>query len=183
LIVFLHGAGERGDDLSLVENHDSLPRFFSEKPSARAIVLAPQCPKDVVWNTLIKELKTFLDEFISEYPVDVKRVSLTGISMGGFGTWEFAMTYPKMLSAIAPICGGGMSWRADALRDMPIKIFHGDSDTVVPIEYSEIMVNKLRAIGKNPEFTVYPGVGHNCWSRAYSDGTLAAWLTSCVKEG
>lgn len=178
LIVFLHGAGERGNDLSIIENHNSLPRFFMEKPSARAILLAPQCPSDTVWIALTRELKSFLDKFISEYPVDADRVSLTGISMGGFGTWEFSMSYPEMLSAIAPVCGGGMSWRANALIGMPIRIFHGDADTTVPITYSEIMVNKLRSIGENPEFTVYPGVAHNSWINAYEDGTLANWLAS-----
>ena len=96
--------------------------------------------------------------------------------MGGFGTWEMGVTYPSFFAAIAPICGGGFSWRASALKDMPVWAFHGDADDVVPISYSQTMVDAVNAAGGNAKFTIFPGVNHNSWDPAYLDTNVVEWL-------
>lgn len=178
MIVFLHGAGERGDgndELSLMEQ-EGFPRYFKEnRMELNAIVLAPQCQGGLVWNQQVFALKDFLVEMIEKYNADPDRVSLTGMSMGGFGTWEMGMSFPELFSAIAPICGGGMAWRTDVLKGMPIWAFHGDKDTTVQISNSQEMVARVRA-HTPAKFTVFKGVTHNSWDPAYLETKLTEWL-------
>lgn len=178
MIVFLHGAGERGNgknELALLENQ-AFPRYFKENMmELNAIVLAPQCQGGLVWNQQVFALKDFIVEMIEKYNADPDRVSLTGMSMGGFGTWEMAISFPELFSAIAPICGGGMAWRTGALKGMPIWAFHGDKDPSVNISNSQEMVTRARA-HTDVEFTIFEGVAHNSWDPAYLDTKVIDWL-------
>ncbi len=179
LIVSLHGAGERGngdDELERV-NNIGLGRYFREKlMELPCIVLCPQCPADKVWNQLIYEVRDLILKIEKGYSVDITRVSVTGMSMGGYGSWELGMTFPEMFSAVAPICGGGMAWRAGALKGKPVWAFHGDADNVVSISESREMVEKARAGGADVKFIIFGGVDHNSWDPAYLDTKVIEWL-------
>ena len=177
LLVALHGAGERGDNAELVLVH-GVAKYISLGKKVDAIVIAPQCPADFVWNSLTEELKELIDYIASEYSVDIDRISLTGLSMGGFGTWEMGICYPGFFSALAPVCGGGMSWRVKQIGKTPVWAFHGDKDDVVPPFNSYDMVDKLKAAGGNVKLTVFHGVAHNSWEPAYEDTNVIEWLIS-----
>lgn len=180
LIVFLHGAGERGENIETVKVH-GIPKYFSADPDykgLRVVTLSPQCPNGMVWNNIVFEVKALIDAVAAEYNCDADRVTVTGLSMGGFGTWELAMTFPDAFAGIAPICGGGMSWRAGALSGMPIRAFHGEDDTTVPPSYTREMIRVIEACGGKPEATYYPGVGHGSWENAYGQSDLIEWLAS-----
>ncbi|MBE6674249.1 MAG: phospholipase [Ruminococcaceae bacterium] len=179
LIVFLHGAGERGDDVNAVKIY-CVPKLFVGDQSyhgLRAYTLSPQCPHNTTWIDYKKELMALIDSVIENNEIDAARVSLCGISMGGFGTWEMAMTYSDRFYKIAPLCGGGMNWRAWSLK-MPIRVYHGGRDDVVPLCQSEAMVNAVKAQGGQVEFTVYDDLSHNCWDRAFEETDLIEWLIS-----
>lgn len=187
LILFLHGAGERGDGnekLELVNVHGVSRYANSGEYELDAIVLCPQCPQGRVWNQFIFALYDLVDSVAEQYGADRNRMSITGISMGGFGTWEMAMTYPDKFCAFAPICGGGMAWRTDALKGKPIWAFHGSADPVVSITNSEEMVMAAKANGAEVTFTVFEGVGHNSWERAYTEHDIMGFLLdgSLLKE-
>lgn len=175
LIVFLHGAGERGDDVDLVKVH-GVPRFFDKESPVRAVTLSPQCKNDMVWNSQVYAVKRLIDKVADEYNVDKDRISITGISMGGFGTWEMGVTFPGYFSALAPICGGGMSWRAPCIGKTPVWAFHGDMDDCVEPMYSEVMVNSINRAGGNAKLTIYKGVYHDAWVNAYEKEDLFNWL-------
>jgi predicted peptidase len=178
LILFLHGSGERGTDVNLVKVHGP-PKVVETEPDSPAkqfIIVSPQCPPGQWWN--VGDLDALLDDVIGRYDVDVKRVYLTGLSMGGFGTWDLAMATPNRFAAIAPMCGGGQVDLAARLKDLPIWIFHGDADTSVPVRRSEEMFNALQQLKADVKFTKYPGVGHDCWTRSYDNPELYAWFLS-----
>jgi predicted peptidase len=175
LILYLHGIGERGDDLELVKIH-GIAKVVEKRPSFPFVAVSPQCPDGTLWwhHSLI--LKGMLDDILARYAVDPNRVYLTGNSMGGYGTWSLAMAYPDRFAAIAPICGGGMPEWVAALKDVPVWAFHGADDAAVPLERGQRMVDALRACGGTVRFTVYPGVGHNSWTQTYDDPELYAWF-------
>ncbi len=179
LVTFLHGAGERGDGseeaLRILEKN-ALPRYAGEGREYPFILLCPQCPEDIVWNNIVISVKHLIDRVAKEYGADTDRLYCTGISMGGYGTWEMGITYHDCFAAIAPVCGGGFSWRASVLRDMPVWAFHGDADNVVPIENSQMMVDGVNKAGGNAKFTVFPGVEHNSWDPAYLTTDVIEWL-------
>lgn len=178
LIVFLHGAGERGngkDELDLV-NINAIPNYIKNGAEYPAFVLCPQCPKDFVWNNLVITIKGLIDEISDTYPIDKCKISITGISMGGYGTWEMGITYPEFFSSIAPVCGGGFSWRTPALKNEKIWAFHGDADTTVPCNNSLEMVDGVNKNGGNAKLTIFHGVGHNSWDPAYCETKLIDWL-------
>jgi len=177
LILFLHGAGERGNDLSLVKIH-GIPKIVEQHPEFQFIAISPQCPSDRWWVDpwLLEALNALLDQTIANYRVDVRRIYLTGLSMGGFGTWALAMMFPEKFAAIAPICGGGMPWMAFRIKDVPVWAFHGAKDPVVPIQRSEEMVEALKKIGGNVKFTVYPDAGHDSWTETYNNPELYRWF-------
>lgn len=184
LILFLHGAGERGSDPETVCLH-GIPKLFSKDcthQGLRVITLSPQCPEGLVWNNLVLAVKELVDAVIRDYGADPERVTVTGLSMGGFGTWEMALTYPHFFAAAAPICGGGLSWRCQLLKELPIRAFHGSADTTVPPVYSTLMVDAVNQNGGKAELTLFEGVGHNSWDRAYEQTDLISWLAKAVKE-
>jgi len=183
VIVFLHGAGERGTDLNLVKVH-GIPKHFSADPDyhgLRVITLSPQCPNDMTWNHLAFPLMTWIKAAVAELNGDENRISITGLSMGGFGTWEMLMTFPDYFCCGAPICGGGLSWRADALRGKKIRVYHGLDDGVVPISYSQQMVDAARECGADIDFIAYDKVGHGSWIKAYAETDLIDWLAAQTK--
>jgi predicted peptidase len=180
LIVFLHGSGERGDDLERVKAY-GLPQRLAQGFDLPAIVVAPQCPLPSDWTLLDDALLALLDELCATYAVDRRRIYLTGLSMGGRGVWRLAASNPERFAALVPICGrrpdGVRS--AETLRplcDLPIWVFHGAQDQVVPVKESDAMVAALRACGANVRYTIYPDVGHNAWTPAYAELELYTWL-------
>jgi len=179
LIVFLHGAGERGDTLGETERvlKIALPEFLKRKSlTPRCVVVCPQCECGSYWISDIQRTLRFVDEVEALYGTDPERVALTGVSMGGFGTWCTALSKPLRFSRIAPVCGGGMPWAAPTLT-MPIRAFHGDADTVVLPSNSIDMVNGVRAGGNTDvTLTVFEGVAHNAWDYAYDEALLAFLL-------
>ncbi|RPI70147.1 MAG: phospholipase, partial [Ignavibacteriales bacterium] len=133
-----------------------------------------QCPDGQWWS--ISDLDVLLNEITDEYKVDKKRIYVTGLSMGGFGTWELAIKYPDRFAAIAPVCGGGNSRLAGILKDLPVWVFHGAKDNVVPLKNSEEMVEALEKVGGNVKFTVYPDATHDSWTETYNNPELYEWF-------
>jgi predicted peptidase len=175
LILFLHGMGERGDNLERIKIH-GIPKVVEERPDFPFVCISPQCPDDSTWRDHHLALKALLDHVLSAYAVDSRRVYLTGLSMGGYGTWSLAMAYPQLFAAIVPICGGGQSRWAGMLKQVPVWAFHGGADEVVPPEESQSMVDALQASGGDVRFTVYPGVGHDSWTQTYANPELYDWF-------
>lgn len=181
LILFLHGAGERGNDLSQVKLH-GLPRIVKDKPDFPFIVVSPQCPSGQFWSNDV--LLALLDEIRSRYKVDERRVYLTGLSMGGFGTWSLGLAHPDRFAAISPICGGGDSIgillpdpkKEKALKSLPVWAFHGAKDNTVKLDESEKMVTALKKIGNDAKLTVYPQAGHDSWTETYDNPELYEWF-------
>lgn len=173
LLLFLHGAGERGENLELVKKHGP-PKLIAAGQEFPFIVVSPQCPKDRHWEPL--ELVALLDDLSSKYKVDDDRIYVTGLSMGGFGTWELAAYIPDRLAAIAPICGGGETFWARRFAHLPVWAFHGAKDTGVPLERSQKMVDELKKRGGNPKLTIYPEAGHDSWTESYNNPKLYEWL-------
>lgn len=174
LVLFLHGAGEAGSELSKVKVHGP-PKIVEAKGPFPFILVSPQCPGRG-WNPDV--LNALLDSVIKQYRVDKDRVYLTGLSMGGYGTWTLAAAHPERFAAIAPICGGGNPADAPKLAKLPIWVFHGAKDPTVPIRRSEEMVEALKAAGANPKFTVYPEAGHDSWTATYDNPEFYQWLLS-----
>src|SRR3954469_25020658 len=172
LIVFLHGAGECGDDLDLVKRHGP-PRLVESGRDLPFLIAAPQSRRG---GWAVGALDRWLDEVVAGSRVDEERVYLTGISMGGFGTWAWAASRPDRFAAIAPICGGSDPAWADRLKGLPIWAFHGARDRIVPPEYSEVMVAALRRVGADVRYTLYPEAEHDSWTRTYADPALYEWL-------
>jgi predicted peptidase len=173
LILFLHGAGERGHDLHLVKRH-GIAKMVEACTDFPFIVVSPQCPPQQAWSTDV--LAALLDEIEHDYNVDPDRLYITGLSMGGFGTWAFAIAYPDRCAAIAPICGGGDPTRVGAIRHLPVWAFHGAKDFIVPLRRSTEMVTALRQCGGNVRFTVYPDAGHDAWTETYANAEIYAWF-------
>jgi predicted peptidase len=180
LILFLHGAGERGDDLSMVKRH-GVPKLAEEDPSFPFVAVSPQCPPGGRWHLYFKTLGALLDDIVARCAVDENRIYLTGLSMGGYGTWHLAARYPDRFAAIAPVCGGGLKSlgfpeKARVLRGVPIWAFHGALDPIVPVEETQRLVDVLRANGGDVRLTIYPDVGHDSWTRTYADPRLFEWM-------
>jgi predicted peptidase len=173
LVLFLHGAGESGDNLEKVKIHGP-PKLIAAGKSFPCIVVSPQSPGRG-WRA--ETLNALLDDLEAKYKVDKDRVYLTGLSMGGFGTWALAAAHPQRFAAIMPICGGGNPTDAGKLKDLPIWVFHGAKDRAVPLERSEAMVKALKEAGaKNVQLTVYPEAGHDSWTASYDNPEVWAWL-------
>lgn len=176
MLVFLHGAGERGNEPQNIKVH-GIPKYVDEGLPVRAVVLAPQVPDfNHVWNNLADEAFELIEQIAEKYCVDRDRISLSGISMGGYGTWELGMMHSDYFSALAPICGGGQSFKSAVLKDMPIRTFHGNKDDIVPISATYEMVDAIKAHGGRVEMTVVDGAGHNSWEYAYEQTDLIEWL-------
>jgi predicted peptidase len=196
VILFLHGAGERGDD-GLIQTEvgigTAIRRYRDRFP---AVVVMPQCRKDVWWaDSMADVAMAALEAAQKEFHGDASRIYLTGLSMGGYGTWYLAGKYPGKFAAIAPICGGILvpdKARAQAPDDnapyveaakkiggkTPVWIFHGGDDPVVPVTESRRMAEAMKAMGGEVHYTEYPGVGHNSWEKAYAEAEFPSWMLS-----
>jgi predicted peptidase len=182
LLIFLHGAGERGTDLKKVAVHGP-PKLIQAGKELPFIVVSPQCPDNARWEEDV--VLGLLDEMVGRYRVDTNRVYLTGLSMGGFGTWAMGAKHPQRFAAIAPICGGGevidiylsSPARQKALRSLGVWAFHGGKDPVVPLAESERMMAALKRAGcTDTKLTVYPEAGHDSWTEAYNNPALYEWF-------
>jgi predicted peptidase len=177
LIIFLHGSGERGDNLEKVKGH-GIPKIVEQDANFPFITISPQCRAELSWYLEHDSLIALIDEITLNYNVDPKRIYLTGISMGGYGTWYLAADFPEKFAAIAPVCGGGNISKITELLETPIWVFHGAKDNVVPITESQKMVDLLRAEGGDVTFTVYPEADHDSWTETYANPDLYTWFLS-----
>jgi predicted peptidase len=181
LILFLHGRGESGDDLNLVKVH-GIPRIVDENPDFPFITVAPQCPMFMTWVLIADALEALVDDILQWDNVDTSRIYLTGLSMGGFGTWHLAVQRPEVFAAIAPVCGGGnlvnsLPHRICRLSQMPVWAFHGSADDVVPLSAQQLLIDALRDCSESEvKFTVYDGVDHDSWTQTYANPALYDWL-------
>ena len=195
LIVFLHGAGERGDD-NEAPRMQGIAEVIEKTPErVPAVVLIPQCPNNEVWNPRHDQLDALLAKTREEYNIDDARIYLTGLSMGGYGTWLWGALHTDTFAALIPICGGGdpydiqkllnvgggnpygsLASRLRALATVPIWAFHGADDSVVPPDRSRTMVEAIKKRGGTIKYTEYEGVGHNSWDRAYQESEAIEWL-------
>jgi len=178
LILFLHGAGETGTDGKKQAEVGLGKAIEKQADTFPFITVFPQSQKRT-WQANSDDGKralAILDETEKEYKVDKKRVYLTGLSMGGFGTWSMAETFPEKWAAIVPICGGGDPKTAEKIKNIPCWIFHGDADNAVKVDRSRDMKKALETAGGKPIYTEYAGVGHNSWDKAYATKELYEWL-------
>lgn len=200
LVVFLHGSGERGNDNEAQLTHGG--RLFAREDVRMqypAIVVFPQCPQGISWNSMsvdrtknppARELNysapepwpltathQLIETLVKEERVDKRRIYLSGLSMGGFGTFEMIYRYPKTFAAALPICGGGDVKAYDKrVKKIPFSIFHGDADQAVDVKLSREMVGKLKKIGAKVKYNEYPGVGHNSWDNAFAEPDFVKWM-------
>ena len=177
LLLFLHGAGERGDDPEKVKVHGP-PKFCAAEETAKTwkfITVSPQCKGVRFWSPA--QLRLLIEKVCQENPVDKSRVYVTGLSMGGFGTWGLIANSSDLIAAAAPLCGGYPLEFAEKMTTTPIWAFHGTADGAVKFEYSRDLVDKVRELGNNDvTFTVYPGAGHDVWTRTYANPELYEWF-------
>lgn len=178
LVFFLHGAGERGEDLDVAMRYGFMQHVRESDAEYPFIFVAPQCPDNKYWGCYTESLIAFLEEKIEELPIDTDRVYLTGLSMGGTGTWMLAMACPEKFAAIAPICGSGITWNARILKDIPIMVYHGDRDGCVPIDESIHMIGAVNKNGGNAHIKVLFNTDHDAWVEAYKGDELWKWLLS-----
>ncbi|WP_199188690.1 MULTISPECIES: dienelactone hydrolase family protein [Pirellulaceae] len=175
LVLFLHGAGERGDDLSLVKKHGP-PKLIENGKDFPFIVVSPQCPKGTWWVT--EDVVALMKHIMQIHNVDKNRVYITGLSMGGRGTWQVAGAMADEVAAIAPICGPSDVTVVEKIAHLPIWVFHGGKDSAVNISNSEEMVKLLKEKGNEAKFTIYPEAGHDSWTETYDNEELYKWLLS-----
>ena len=198
LVVLLHGAGERGNDniSQLVHGADEL-LGYAARTHEEIYFIAGQVPHNCRWvehdwaakrHTMdaqpaanLSLLLSLIDQSVAELPIDTSRIYVTGISMGGYGTWEAIQRRPELFAAAMPICGGGDTACASKLKDLPIWCFHGDADGAVPTSRSRDMFAAIRSVGGIVRYKEYPGVGHDCWTRTYRNDEILAWFFSQKK--
>ena len=183
LMLFLHGAGERGTDVQRAGIHGPM-KLVRQGTNFPFIIVAPQCPENQRWDS--EALDQLLTHVVATRAVDTNRIYVTGLSMGGYGTWSLGLRYPEKFAAIAPVCGGGnimdtvlaSPGHAAALRALPVWAFHGAKDPIVPISESERMVTHLKTRAKHPnvKLTVYPEADHDSWTQTYNDPKFYEWL-------
>ncbi len=181
LMVFLHGSGERGDNLEMVKAHS--PFTYKNLFPEPVAILAPQCPKDVWWDTeavyyLIKEIQ-------QKYQIDDSRIMLTGLSMGGWGTLKLAMEHPELFSAVVAVCAPVdrlMKVRVSQYKDLPMKLFHGGNDDIVSPMNSIEIYQEIKKVNKNVELTIFPDDNHNSWDSTYSNPKLYEWMLAQKKN-
>lgn len=198
LVIFLHGAGERGKDNKAQLKHGvNAILKHTEKIGEPTFLIAPQCPTGIWWTnidntakrtaeqkpiTLLDAVLELTEDTAKTQAIDPKRIYITGLSMGGFGTWAALAKKPDLFAAAIPICGGGDPKTAAAFKHVPIQIFHGDADTVVKPDGSQKMFDALKQAGSNAKLTLYPGVGHNSWTQTYDNQEIIRWLFSQTKS-
>ena len=173
-MVFLHGAGERGEDLELVKKWGP-PKLVQAQRDFPFVLISPQCPKGIYWNT--DHVNQLIDQTIKDHRIDTSRIYITGLSMGGYGTWKLLAEHPEKFAAGIPICGGGDVKTAAALTKTPIWAFHGDQDKVVTVDNTTQLVDAVKKInGDNIKMTIYEGVNHNSWTPTYANPKIYQWL-------
>ncbi len=179
ILLFLHGGGEAGGQLTDVKKHGP-PKMMADGYPFPFLVLAPQNPnKRKWWN--IEAVNQLLDSVVATNKVDKKRIYLTGLSRGGSAAWDLAVQYPDKWAALAVVCGMAPAPYAHWInKSLPIWVFHGDEDPVIPVSESDGMVKKLKSMGYEVQYTRYNGVGHNSWNRAYKNDALYRWM---AKQG
>jgi predicted peptidase len=175
LMLFLHGAGERGSDIKLVKKHGP-PKLVTRQKDFPFVLISPQCPEGGWWKP--DEVMALVDEIVVTHHIDKDRIYVTGLSMGGYGTWALAGEYPDRFAAIAPICGGGSRQHARriAQQKLPTWVFHGALDQAVPIEESQRLVDMMKRFDGDVRFTVYPNAQHDSWTETYKNPELYAWF-------
>ena len=156
------------------------PKLVEKRKDFPFVVVSPQCPSGKWWN--VEQLKSLVDQVVAKYQVDSTRIYVTGLSMGGYGTWSLAAAYPNRFAACAPICGGGDVKTAEALKGTPLWVFHGAKDTAVPLKKSEEMVEAIKAAGGDVKLTVYPEAGHDSWTESYNNPELYRWFLSHQRQ-
>jgi predicted peptidase len=190
VILFLHGAGETKDPNGKKKSGKMPvevgigPAIKKREKSFNFVVVIPRA-EGFGWSAQSangKRAIAILDEVMQQYKIDPQRQYLTGLSMGGMGTWSLAVAYPQRWAAIVPICGRGDPSAAVKIKHLPCWCFHGDADKVVPVSGSRDMIEALRKAGGQPQYTEYPGVGHNCWDRAYNTDELYQWLLEHTRK-
>jgi len=181
LILFLHGRDESGDNnLNIVKRH-GIPRVIEEAEDFPCITVSPQCPANTDWVALTEPLMSLLNSVTAQYQVDRRRIYLTGLSMGGRGTWALAIKNPEVFAALVPICGrvpdvDQFLVKVEALKDVPIWVFHGAKDSRVPVQNSDSIVAVLRSVQGNVSYTVYPDADHDSWTETYNDPEVNRWM-------
>ena len=180
VLLFLHGAGTRGSDIKNITGHSFMKRP-DKMPNFPFVVVAPLCHENT-WFDLFETLKRFVLFVASQGYADKKRIYLTGNSMGGYGSWQLAMSLPQLFAAMIPVCGGGMYWNAARLVNVPIWAFHGGKDATVFVEESKKMVEAVNKRGGNARLTIYPEHPHNSWTDTYNNPEIYTWLLSHENE-
>ncbi len=192
LLIFLHGIAQRGDTPEALETIkvDGPPKLVEDQEEFPFIVLSPQCPSETRWHVVFDRLEALIESVITSYAVNERRIYLTGLSMGGFGTWRLALKHPDRFAAIAPIAGGYIFASDEVpedigvLKNLPIWAFHGGEDEAVAPWQSQILVDALRLCSANIRFTLFPHANHaDTWKRAYDDPELFTWLLEQRLEG
>ena len=179
LVIFLHGSGERGSQVNLVRKN-GLPFELDRRGDTPYVMIAPQCPSNERWN--VQVLDALLTDLLKTYRIDEKRVIITGLSLGGYGSWAWSCEHPERFAGVIPVCGGIEPAKTVSLKGMPIWAFHGDKDKSVPIERGQLAAEAAKKNGADVKFTVYPGVGHNSWEKAYAEPELEAWILARVRK-
>ena len=183
VILFLHGSGETKGGAKMPADVGLGAVIQKQKATFPFLVVIPQSEKRT-WQASSDDAKRalkMLEATRKEYKTDAKRICLSGLSMGGYGTWSLAAAHPDMWAAIVPVCGGGNPKDAEKIKDIPCWCFHGDKDTAVNVSKSRDMIEALKMAGGKPKYTEYPGVGHNSWDAAYGDKELWKWLSEQKK--
>jgi len=180
LLLFLHGAGSKGNDLKLIKQI-GLPRLIEDGKDFPFIIVSPQCPENEWWTTQLTSLEMLINNICENYKVDESKIYVTGLSMGGYGTWAIAIKNPNRFAAIIPICGGGDVENICDIGKLPVWTFHGAKDNVVPISETKNLVDKLKSCGGNVEFTIYPNARHDAWTETYNNDKIYEWLLSQSK--
>jgi predicted peptidase len=189
VVLFLHGAGERGDDNKVQLVH-GMKDFAADEMRKKhpAFVIAPQCPKNEWWTKRNDEAADkpaddplglsvqLIEDLKKKYSIDADRIYITGLSMGGYGSWEALKRMPDYFAAAIPICGAGDPKAVEKFKNVPVWVFHGDKDGAVKVERSQEMVEALKSAGASPKYTEYPGVGHDSWTATYKNPEVTDWL-------
>ncbi len=182
LVFFLHGAGECGEDLDVAMRHGYMKYVREDGKDYPFIFIAPQCPHGKYWGCYTESLLAFLDYICNTLPIDKERIYLTGLSMGGTGSWMLAMADPARFAAVAPICGTGIYWNGGALKNTPVFVYHGDCDDIVPVNESINMVKAVNKNGGNAQIEICYGIGHSAWEQAYGEDRLLNWMLAQKKS-
>lgn len=181
LILFLHGAGERGNRIELLQRQ-GLPKLLEKRKDFPFVVAYPQCPAGSYWRVPL--LNDWLQKLLQELDnIDPARIYLTGISMGGYGTWHWGASNPEKFAAIIPVCGGGEPASARQLLQMPVWAFHGAKDDIVPLGETLSMTRAIEAAGGKVKLTVYPDLFHDSWTVTYQNPLIYDWLLEHKKAG